>query len=162
VSYAYNPPYSVTRRRNGPPMFDPPAVPIRRIDELGTGAFVDAAGVSMTTGSAAWDRIIKWGFWLGMGALSYHMYRVARYGEPFFGGDGGVPSAWEANPAAIGEDEAELEKVCSWCKRWWVRGKWVKGSPPEDVRITHGICEDCFQRLEAEQPKRNPEQWRRP
>jgi transposase-like protein len=98
VSYAYNPPYSVTRRPNGPPMFDPAPVPIRSIDaELGTGNFIDAAGVSATTGSQALDNIIKWGFWIGMGLVAYRMYRVLRYNDPLIQPRYKLPPAWQAN-----------------------------------------------------------------
>jgi len=108
MSYAYNLPLSVTRRRNGPPMFDPAPVPIRRIDDLGNSSFFDAAGVSMTTGSAAWDRVVKYGFWISMGLVAHRMYRVLRYDEPLFGGGGGIPPAWEANPERSNEEHREM------------------------------------------------------
>jgi hypothetical protein len=310
VSYYYNLPYSVMLRRPGPAFMRYPPLPIKSIDEE-LGAFVDAAGVSVTTGNPAWDRIIKWGFWIGLGALTYQAYRSLRYGEPFFGGDGGVPPAWEANPyprdegrptfayeealllyepganvAAIARDlelpydelmhflkeqgvyvsrellrkkhqqwrtfeilgspelreeivslaasgmrirelahhfaapeaviekvlkqagipfdrwglvdpehplsrerakrskaakmgqikkrmyrrnpehmqasdKPELERVCSWCKRWLVEGQWVEAKPPEGMLITHGICEACFERIQAEQFDGNPEEYER-
>jgi len=89
-------------------MFDPAPVPIRSIDELGNSSFFDGAGVSMTTGSAAWDRVVKYGFWLSMGLVAYRMYRVLRYDEPLLGGDRGVPPAWEGNPDRSNEEYREL------------------------------------------------------
>ena len=43
MSYVYNQPYSVTRRPNGPPMSNPPPIPIRRIDDVSLGTITPAS-----------------------------------------------------------------------------------------------------------------------
>lgn len=42
-----------------------------------------------------------------------------------------------------------LERRCGWCKKWlgWKRSRGVKYATP----ISHGICEPCLVKFEAEQ-----------
>lgn len=93
--------------------------------------------LSVTTGSSYADKAITWGFWIGMGLVAHRLYRVARYGDPFFQFGGGVPAAWEMNPEA-----EEFDRVCAYCKRMWFEGKWVPGEPTSEW-VTHGICDKC-------------------
>jgi len=123
MTYAVNLPLSVMRRPYGPsPMNTLPSRPIQPVDEKGAGAFFDAAGVSISTGSAPLDFMIKWGFWLGMAAIMYKSYRILRYDEPFFLPSTGVPPAWEVNPY----DE-------EWRRR--LEGMGVEPPPPEYVVV---------------------------
>ncbi len=53
----------------------------------------------------------------------------------------------------------ELLRVCGWCKRVWSGGRWLEPeaaiqaldlfSRPALPQLTHGICEDCRERVRA-------------
>jgi transcriptional regulator with XRE-family HTH domain len=109
VSYfRYNQPYSVTMGPRAHSFLEYPPVPIQPM-----GNFIDAAGVSATTGSQALDTVIKWGFWIGMGLVGYRMYRVLRYNDPFIQPPYKLPPAWQANgrrPSLCMEDVQALHE----------------------------------------------------
>lgn len=38
--------------------------------------------------------------------------------------------------------------VCAWCKEMVKKnGKWVKGKAPDDVLESHGICDNCQEKV---------------
>lgn len=92
MSYVYQPPQSVRLHSQGHAFLEHPPVPIRPM-----GSFFDAAGVSATTGSGPLDVFVKYGLWIGLGLVSYRMYRVLRYDDPFIQPSRRLPPAWQAN-----------------------------------------------------------------
>lgn len=107
--FRYNLPYSVTLGPQIHSFLEYPPVPIRRIEDvMGTGYFVDAAGIRATTGNPTADALIKWGFWVGFGLLAYRMYRVLRYDEPFIQPAYKLPPAWQANPELSNEEYRKI------------------------------------------------------
>jgi len=43
---------------------------------------------------------------------------------------------------------SDIAKVCAWCKRVLVNGEWVVPPSGQDLgQVTHGICEECEQRV---------------
>jgi hypothetical protein len=87
--------------------------------------------VNSTTGSSPAETALKWGLWIGMGLIAYRLYRQN-------------PVSWEANP-----EHEDLVRVCSWCKRMFVEGKWVPGDPQTDF-VTHTICDPCAKKYMRE------------
>jgi len=57
-----------------------------------------------------------------------------------------LPMGLMSNPDVPGQ---HLVRVCSWCNRVWVDGEWVVAEPLSD-NITHGICEECTEKLDLE------------
>jgi len=79
-----------------------------RTPDRSMGNFIEAAGVSVTTGNSTADAVIKYGFWIGLGWFVYRSYRVLRYDDPFFAPRYKLPPAWEANPRLTKEERGFL------------------------------------------------------
>jgi hypothetical protein len=49
------------------------------------------------------------------------------------------------------EERGEMARRCAWCKRVFVRGKWIPGRRAEDAIVhaasTHTICDECVTEL---------------
>lgn len=44
----------------------------------------------------------------------------------------------------------QIEKRCSWCGRFLRAGSWVEDEPTPGFVISHGMCPECRDALEAE------------
>ena len=41
-----------------------------------------------------------------------------------------------------------LVRICAWCGRWYDGKAWLRAPIPKGRR-THGICESCYDKLQA-------------